>query len=351
MSSAITPQTPQTLAAMFSRLSASFPPGTSIAAFCESALDSPGGQKNTHTLLSTVQHALLPFFTTAAVLPLRATCKEACAAVTAHAWTDIHTVVPSRGLATWRRCFPNVRSAAAEIVRDKDFKHLKGLQVLWAQHGTFSGAGLVHLHGIKELWMHGSRGFEGRHLVHLRGIHTLDISSSNVTDADLKHLSGIHTLRMWKCVDITGEGFVHLGGIHTLLMSECSSVTDDALVHLRGIKELDISETNLTGAGFRFLHGIQGLNMSQCMEIEDDALRHLAGIQYLDISYCDGITGAGFVHLSGLGELQIWACPPNLYHAAKEAGLPLCNLAQPKRRRRRGGRGGRGRRRAKKESL
>ena len=351
MSCATTPQEPQALAAMFARLSASLSPGTSIGAFCENAAEQPGGQ-HTHTILSTVQHALLPFFTTAAVLPLRATCKEACAAVAEQPWDDMDTYVPPGSLAAWRACFPHVRSAtiSAYDIMDEDFEHLKGLHELNIEHGNFSGAGLVHLRGIHTLWMCGNPNFEGRYLGHLRGIHTLDISSCDgVTDADLRHLRGIHTLRMWKCVDITGAGFKHLRGIHTLLMSECESVTDAALRHLRGIKELNISETNLTGSHFRHLHGIHTLCMSDCHKVQDSALeglrggiqelfarcctgltdaalRHLTGIKYLDMSYCSGIKGAGFVRLRGIKELEIWECPTALYQAAEEAGLPLSKV-------------------------
>jgi hypothetical protein len=63
-------------AASLARISASRSPQGAIAAFAGGALP--------HTILSCCQGALLAMFSTQDVLPLRATCRDAVAAVAAH---------------------------------------------------------------------------------------------------------------------------------------------------------------------------------------------------------------------------------------------------------------------------
>ena len=95
-------QSPEARAAMFVRLSASRAPDHLITAFASGA--------SAHTVFSppAVQHALLSMLTTAAVLPLRATCKDARTAVAGHKWCDRDTFI--RGsIAAWRRCFPRAQ--------------------------------------------------------------------------------------------------------------------------------------------------------------------------------------------------------------------------------------------------
>ena len=67
--------TPALSAAMFARISSSRAPGTAVAAFC--------GGAGAHSVLSapSVQHALLGCLSTRTVLPLRAVCHEARAAI------------------------------------------------------------------------------------------------------------------------------------------------------------------------------------------------------------------------------------------------------------------------------
>jgi hypothetical protein len=104
-------------AAMFARISASRAPGTAIAAFCSGAAS--------HTVLSppAVQHALLACFTTRAVLPLRAACREARAAVAGCAWED-------RALRRGARAF---RARAAPMCAGMSGRHPLAARVSWIQ--------------------------------------------------------------------------------------------------------------------------------------------------------------------------------------------------------------------------
>ena len=133
------------------------------------------------TLLSCCSTALLRMLSTAAMLPLRAACKEAAAAIAAHPWEDSATAIRGR-VRDWRACFPRARAAnldsghhfRREPLQDADFMHLAGLRTL-------------SLYGQNEL--------TDAAFAHLRGIHTLDMSGCwQITDAAFAHLAGIQVL-------------------------------------------------------------------------------------------------------------------------------------------------------------
>jgi hypothetical protein len=199
------PLTPDARAAMFARISASRAPGQAITAFASGA--------SAHTMLSppAVQHALLGLLTMPGVLPLRATCADARAAVAERAWIDRGTII--RGsIAAWRRCFPRALCASVRKMSD----------VWQPEHrvATVKDSDFKHFQGLLELDMRRCRG---------------------ITDAALENLRGIHTLNMMLCYPITDAGLAFLSGIHTLDISGCSQIMDAGLVHLRGIHTLDIA--------------------------------------------------------------------------------------------------------------
>jgi hypothetical protein len=289
------PQSPAARAAMFARISASRAPGTALSAAC--------GGAGAHTLLSPppVQHALLGFFTTANVLPLRAACREARAAVAGHGWEDRGAVIKG-SIAAWRACFPRARCA-----------NVRG----WDESGRavrrspLLDADFVHLEGLRELNMAGCTAVTDAAFAHLRGIRTLDMSfcrQCTITDAAFAHLVGIQRLSIWGC--------------------EQATLTDAALAHLRGIQLLNMGDTRqFTDAAFEHLRGIHTLIMWYCQQpaISDAALAHLAGIHTLVIECCDQVTltGAGFVHLRGISALGMFRSRPDLVAAARGLGLPV----------------------------
>ena len=252
------------------------------------------------TLLSAVAPALLSFFDTRSVLPLRAACTEARAAVAAVPWEDMDE--PIYRLDSWRACFP---AACAAKISDRP---------------AIGDAAFVHLRGIHTLDMGNccNLSITDAAFVHLRGIHTLKMSGCfqrSITDAAFEHLRGIHTLDMSRCnqESITSAAFTHLRGIHTLNMSGCfqRSITDAAFEHLRGIHTLDMSycdQQSITDAAFAHLRGIHTLNMSICRQpsITNAAFAHLRGVHTLDMSFCDqpSITSAVVVHLRGISVVR-----------------------------------------------
>jgi hypothetical protein len=291
---------------MFTRISASCAPDQAISAFA--------GGASAHTILSppAVQHALLSCLTTPAALPLRATCRDARAAVAGHAWEDRDTVI--RGsIGAWRRCFP--RALCANVSEATGHRRTPVVD-----------EDLAHLKGLLELNLEGCRGITGAGIEHLRGIHTLNLGyCMGVTDAALAHLAGIHTLDIRWCKSITGAAFEHLRGIRSLKMRYNSSITDAAVEHLQGIHTLDMSFcTGITGAALEYLRSIHTLDMCGCTGITGAALEHLAGIQSLDMRGLYSpkwwYAGAGFVYLRGIRSLSL---DSKLRAQAVAFGLPV----------------------------
>jgi hypothetical protein len=287
------PPTPAARAAMFARISASRAPGTALSAAC--------GGADAHTLLSPqrVQAALLGFFDTASVLPLRVTCKEARAAVAGHAWEDRDTVIMG-SIAAWRVCFPRARCANV-----REFDAYRGT----VRTSPVRDADFVLFEGLRELNIAGCRAVTGLAFAHLRGLHMLDMSFcfQPITDAAFAHLVGIQRLSIWGCqATLTDAAFEHLRGIQLLNMSSCTHLTDAAFVHLRGI------------------HTLYMWDCSQ-LAISDAAFAHLRGIHTLVIHGCNQatLTGSGFVHLQGMHTLCLPDSRADLQEAAHALGLPV----------------------------
>ena len=137
---------------MQARISSSLRQQDAICAFAGGALP--------HTLLSCCQGALLGMFSTKAVLPLRATCKDTAAAVASHPWEDRETVILC-SIGGWRACFPRARCANVRMgavagswrrtpVMDADFVHFVGLWELSMSYcWEVTDAAFVHLQGIR----------------------------------------------------------------------------------------------------------------------------------------------------------------------------------------------------------
>ena len=188
---------------MFSRLSASRGALGPLAAFAGGALPS--------TILSACAGALLPLLSSRAVLPLRAACKEAAAAVAQHPWEDSETVIHGR-LGAWRACLPRARAANVAQAAQRGGEAGRAAPLL--------DADFVHLEGLRELNMKRCTGVTDAAFAHLRGIRTLDMSwcdQDAITDGAFAHLPGIHTLKMGACTQegITDAAFEHLRGIST----------------------------------------------------------------------------------------------------------------------------------------
>ena len=262
-------------ATSLARVSASRSPQDAIAAFAGGALP--------HTILSCCQGTLLYMFNTRTVLPLRATCRDAAAAVAAYPWDDLETVIcgnlgPSlrrqkaKGVraqrGAWRGCFPRAVGANVTAIQAEDGSP-------WRRRALVD-ADCVHLKGLRRLVMSACNSVTDAALVHLAGIQSLDMSlcdQSTITDAAFVHLAGVRSLRMRWCrqATITDAAFAPLAGIQSLDMSWCNqaTITDAAFVPLAGIQSLDMSgcdQPTITGAAMAQLSGIQSLSVARCRE-------------------------------------------------------------------------------------
>ncbi len=121
-------QDPAAHSALFARLSASRP-RQPLCAFAGGPLP--------HTLLAACGHTLLDCLSSAAVLPLRAACREARSAVARHPYEEPLTCLPGGSFPAWRACFPAARvvnllraSAAAVAAARRQHPHLRVLALL-----------------------------------------------------------------------------------------------------------------------------------------------------------------------------------------------------------------------------
>ena len=275
---------------MFAAISASLSPQNAICAFAGGALP--------HTILSCCQGTLLELFDTRTVLPLRATCRDAVAAVAAHPWEDRATVIMG-SIGGWRACFPRARCANVRF-----HEHAAGWRRIPVVDADF-----VHFVGLWELNMARCRAVTNAAFVHLRSICVLDMTSCDqptITDAGLAHLVGIQKLCIYGCTQAT--------------------LTDAAFAPLRGIRVLNMSECpQLTDAAFAQLKGIHTLHMCYCTQpsITDAALAHLKGIQCLVLCECSiPFTEVGLVHLRGITRLHMEGANATSIAAARGLGLP-----------------------------
>ena len=341
-------KTPAEHAAALARVAASQP--TDIAAFAGGALP--------HTILSCCHGTLLDMFNTRTVLPLRAACRDAAAAVAAHPWDDLETVIlgnvgpalsppgPSAQRGAWRGCFPRAKGASVSgklsrraPLQDADFVHFAGLRRLsMARCRAVTDAAFASLAGIQSLDMSecSQAAITDAAFAPLVGIKSLNMSGcsqATITDAAFVPLAGIQSLEMEGCnqATITDAAFATLAGIQSLNMWGCTqpTITDGAFAPLVGVKSLSVSfcsQGTITDAAFAPLAGIHSLDMSGCNQatITDAAFVPLAGIGSLSMRWCQAsITGAAFAPLAGIRQLDMRSSAPGLIAAARAAGLPV----------------------------
>ncbi|MBP8110523.1 MAG: NACHT domain-containing protein, partial [Caldilineaceae bacterium] len=100
----------------------------------------------------------------------------------------------------------------------------------------------------------------------LTGLQSLDLSSTQVSDAGLVHLAGLtglQSLNLWQ-TQVSDAGLVHLAGLTGLqsLYLSSTQVSDAGLVHLAGLtglQSLYLSSTQVSDAGLVHLAGLTGL--------------------------------------------------------------------------------------------
>jgi Leucine Rich repeat len=142
---------------------------------------------------------------------------------------------------------------------------------------------------------------------------SVDLSSTKVTDADLKDLTPLTQLQWLDLgeTQVTDEGLEHLAALNQLreLNLNDTRVTDEGLEHLAALTqlwELDLSHTQVTDEGLKHLDALtqlQWLNLNDT-RVTDEGLKHLAALTGLQKLYLELTQVTDLKHLAPLTQLQ-----------------------------------------------
>lgn len=118
----------------------------------------------------------------------------------------------------------------------------------------------------------------------LPGLQTLELESTQVTDAGLAHLEGLTHLKELTLVntEVTDAGLARLKGLTRLSRLDLSAtkVTDAGLAHLKGLtdlRDLGLGLTKITDQGLVRLKGLTHLRKLDLLltKVTDDGVREL----------------------------------------------------------------------------
>jgi Leucine-rich repeat (LRR) protein len=197
---------------------------------------------------------------------------------------------------------------------------LTGLQSLDLSSTQVSDAGLVHLQaltGLQSIYLRNTQVSDAglAHFHALTGLQSLDLSSTQVSDTGLRHLQPLTSLQSLYLIDtqVSDAGLVHLQPLTSLqsLALVDTQVSDAGLVHLQpltSLQSLALVDTQVSDAGLVHLQpliSLQSLDISNT-QVGDTGLRHLqplTSLQSLDISNTQ-VGDTGLRHLQPLTSLQ-----------------------------------------------
>jgi hypothetical protein len=157
---------------------------------------------------------------------------------------------------------------------------------------------------------------EVEHIKALAGLKGLDLSQTQVTNAELEllmeSLPQLHDLSLGG-TQVTSAGLKNLNRLTQLqgLWLVGTGVTDAGLEQLKGLtqlKQLNLMFARVTDAGLNNLEGLkqlQKLDLSNT-QVTDDGLEHLKGLTQLNWLSLNGcpVTDAGLEYMKGLRELR-----------------------------------------------
>lgn len=146
-------------------------------------------------------------------------------------------------------------------------------------------------------------------------ISKVDLSRTDVTDAELDKLAGLDELEglSFSQVKITGPGLAHLAKhVNLTDLSFYQGIVDDAdlrrLAPLKRLRGLHLQKTNVTDEGLKVIAGfpeLTDLNL-ESTGVTDAGLKHLTSLTKLDrlTLVNTAVTDAGFVEIAKLKSLQ-----------------------------------------------
>ncbi len=200
-------------------------------------------------------------------------------------------------LHSWRVCFPHAQAANLanrDNLCDEELAHLAGIKFLNIHRcRNLTSAGLKLLpNSLEQLIMSecNQEALVDEGLAHLTELRVLDVSwCSQLTGAFLSpRFDRLQVLRIAGC-RLMDDCFQHLTRLHTLDMRSTQH-SDAALAHFSGSSAL------------------RSLDISLCPAVTDQGLRHLGGVSTLAAAGCGAVTSAGFAPLKSLTSLNISGC-------------------------------------------
>ena len=232
-------------------------------------------------VITIIYGGLLPYFTIEEACSLRLINKEFNEIVTKYPWDDMKTKIKG-SIKSWRKCFPNARSANVhnKILYDCDFNYFEGLEKLNIGR-SITNENPIYVTDV---------GF--MKLDKLKSLNMLDCRT--IPESALKYLTNIKELDISWCDQITDNIFKYFTKLDKLVMRWCSqpSITDDAFKNITKIKSLDMTGCNqvtITNNAFVYFMCLTNLDMSGCYQntITTDIFKYIKNINELNISCCD----------------------------------------------------------------
>ena len=289
---------------------------------------------------------------------LRTVCRDMCAGVAAHLWTD-----PSRvnQIEPWRACFPRattlyyagrskvffpqrlrVLTVVGSKLFSRSFKRLKRLtdvclrncrgvsrvlpclsklKTLDLSFSTFDGQALRHLTALESLVIQGCRGVSNADLARLKSLSYLDISETSHLDTALLELPRLRSL----CVNAAPDAVQVVAWLVLDTLCACNVYADANWALPHGLKSVCLANTPGPDARLRALVGVEAADLSgttydvltpldgvrelTLCRASLSGLRDLRGcLKFLDISYAVAHPSSTFGHLSYIGLLRAHGC-------------------------------------------
>ncbi len=156
--------------------------------------------------------------------------------------------------------------------------------------------------------------FRDQHLDQLPNIASLEIESSEVTDAGLRKLRRIRSLTACRlrCVQVTDKGIANLAALPALSevhLYDCFGITDHGLLELKRVQRLVLFGSHITDQTLAVLKGFPNLQQLglRSDSLTDDGFGAIASLPHLTslvLSHCHNLTDAALSEIAAIQNLE-----------------------------------------------
>lgn len=130
-----------------------------------------------------------------------------------------------------------------------------------------------------------------------------NLSSTNVTDEDVKELKNCHVLWL-QWTNVTDESIKELGKCNTLNLY-ATKITDKSVKELKNCHTL-ILPIHVTDESVKELKECRVLDLSYCCQITDKSVKELKNCYVLDLSHCKKITNESIKELRNCRKINLY---------------------------------------------